>query len=73
MNALTFESQLLPEGYLYCPKKFHHKNARFQVTVIFEDTTEAGDHDIELAAIQDASNDFLSQKEINYYLKLEEL
>jgi hypothetical protein len=73
MNTLTFESQLLPEGYLYCPAKFHKSNARFHVTVIFEEPTEANNNDIELAAIQDISNDFLSQEELDYYLKLEEL
>ena len=74
MNALTFESKLLPEGYLYCPKDLAHKtNARFKVIVFFDDS-EASDEEIELSAVKDnTSNDFLSKEEIDYYLKLEEL
>jgi len=73
MNTVTFESQLLPGGYLYCPKEFTRKqNARFKVIVVFEES-EASDHEIELSATKDISNDFLSQEEINYYLNLEEL
>ena len=75
MNEIAFESKLLPDGHLYCPKKFtNKKNVKFQVIVKFEDNKiEATDLDIELSAIKDNSNDFLSQKELDYYLNLEEL
>ena len=75
MNSLAFESKLLPDGHLYCPKEFaDKKNVRFQVIVTFgEKKIEASDHEIELSAITDISNDFLSQEELNYYLNLEEL
>ncbi len=33
----------------------------------------ASDQDIELLAVQDTSEDFLSQEELSYYLGLEEL
>lgn len=75
MNTATFESKLLPDGHLYCPKEFsHNKNALFKVFVIFEDNEKnASDTDIELSAISDNSEDFLSEEEVRYYLDLEEL
>ncbi len=75
MNAIAFESKLLPGGHLYCPKKFtKKKNVKFKVIVVFEETKiEASEQDIELSSIKDISNDFLSKKELNYYLNLEEL
>lgn len=74
MKKLIFESKLLPDGHLYCPKELAHKNAHFKVVVTFEETAlEASEHEIELSAIHDVSEDFLSEEEVNYYLKLEEL
>ncbi|MBF0225256.1 MAG: hypothetical protein HQK76_07350 [Desulfobacterales bacterium] len=73
MNTAIFESKLLSDGHLYCPKEFaQKKNALFKVIVIFEET-EASEHDIELSAINDNSTDFLSKEELSYYLSLEEL
>jgi len=71
-NAVTFESKLLPEGHLYCPRELAHEtNARFKVIVVFDDS-EASDSSVELSAIKDnISNDFLSPEELNYYLNLE--
>lgn len=38
MNTITFNSQLLADGHLYCPTEFTQRpNVRFQVTVTFED------------------------------------
>lgn len=70
MNAVTFESKLLPDGHLYCPKEFSHKkNALFKVLVISEDNEKkASDTDIELSAVIDNSEDFLSEEEVKYYL-----
>jgi|APCry1669188910_1035180.scaffolds.fasta_scaffold22470_1 hypothetical protein len=75
MNTVTFESTLLSDGHLYCPKEFaQKKNAQFKVVVIFEDAeTEVSEHDMELSAVNDNSTDFLSEKELGYYLSLEEL
>jgi hypothetical protein len=75
METLAFESNLLPDGHLYCPIELtKKKNVKFKVIVTFEDNKiEASDHDIELSSIQDTSDDFLSKEEIDYYLKLEEL
>ncbi|MBF0103359.1 MAG: hypothetical protein HQK77_20860 [Desulfobacterales bacterium] len=37
MNTASFESKLLPDGHLYCPKEFSQKkNAFFKVIVRFE-------------------------------------
>jgi len=74
MNTLVFDSQLLSDGHLSCPKEFiHRKNVQFKVLVIFEDTEqEALDRDIECASIQDTSDEFLTQHELNYYLELED-
>lgn len=75
MNMVSFESKLLPEGNLYCPKEFtKKKNIHFKVIVTFDDhDIEAKDHDIELSAIKDNSSDFLSREELDYYLNLERL
>ena len=75
MNTVTFESRLLPDGHLYCPKKYAYgKKARFKVMVVFEDSEmEASDHEIEISSIKDISYGFLSQKELSYYLTLEEV
>jgi len=41
---------------------------------VFEDNEKnASDTDIELSAISDNSDDFLSEEEVRYYLNLEEL
>ena len=40
---------------------------------IIEVDLKASDKDIELAAVHDTSEDFLSEEELNYYMKLEEL
>ncbi len=34
MEQIVFESELMPNGYLYCPKEYAYKNLRFKVTVI---------------------------------------
>jgi hypothetical protein len=75
MNAITFDSQLLPDGHLYCPTEWSQKKkALFKVTVVIQDPDklDASDHDLELSALTDSSSDFLSQEELNYYLALED-
>ena len=71
METVVFESRLLPDGHLYCPKEFiKNKNIRFKVVVTFEKTyPEATDHDIERSTINDVSEEFLTDEEINYYIK----
>lgn len=75
MSLITFNSKLLPDGNLYCPKKYRkNKNIKFKVIAIIDDNKiEASKEDIEASAIKDAMDDFLSQEELNYYLNLEEL
>ncbi len=75
MNTLVFDSQLLSDGHLSCPEEFiHKKNVHFKVLVIFEEPEqEALDRDIEHASIQDISDEFLSQYELDYYLALEDI
>ena len=74
MTAITFESKVLPDGHLYCPKELSSReDARFEVTVFFDDPqNEASERDTELSAAADASNDFLSEQELSYYLSLKE-
>ncbi|MEZ4525373.1 MAG: hypothetical protein R2941_05570 [Desulfobacterales bacterium] len=73
MNTVSFESRLLSDGHLYCPKEFAQKdNVRFKVIVLFEEQ-EMSEQDIELSAITDNSTDFLTEEELNYYLMLENL
>ncbi len=73
MQKLTFQSNLLPDGHLYCPDEIaSKKNAHFKVIVTFEETeAEASESDLELSAIHDTSEDFLTEEELKYYLNLE--
>ncbi|MBN1999824.1 hypothetical protein JW935_19870 [candidate division KSB1 bacterium] len=75
MNTIAFESKLLPDGHLYCPKELSQKkNIKFKVIATFDDLScEASDCDIELSSLEDNSSDFLSQDELDYYLNLGEL
>lgn len=75
MKEIVFESKLLPDGHLYCPKKFaKKKNVRFKVVVIFDEIDDrVSEQEMEYAAAQDLTDDFLSEEEVNYYLNLEEL
>lgn len=73
-HALVFDSHMLPDGHLACPQEFlHQKNVQFKVFVFLDESKyEASKTDIELAAAQDAGDDFLSQEEVNYYLALDD-
>ena len=73
LNTLVFDSQILPNGHLSCPKEFaNKKNVQFKVLVIFDEhQSTATDQNLELAAIQDLSNDTLSQEELEYYMGLD--
>ncbi len=75
INTVVFDSHLLPDGHLTCPQEFVHKrNIQFKVLVIFEEPEcEATDQDLEHAAVQDTSEDMLSQEELHYYLSLEDI
>jgi hypothetical protein len=75
MSTIAFESKLLPDGHLYCPKELAlKKNIKFKVIAVFEDLSfEASDSDIELSSLKDNSNDFLTREELDYYLNLGEL
>lgn len=71
MHEVIFESQLLEDGHLYCPKKYAKPSAKFKVIVSIpgEDAT---DSEIESAAAADNSDEFLSEEEINYYMSLKD-
>ena len=73
MKNLVFKSKLLPDGHLYCPEELaHKKHVNFKVVVTFEKTDlEASEYEIEKSNINDVSEDFLSEEELNYYLNLE--
>ena len=75
MKTAVFETSLLPDGHLDCPEEFARRtDARFQVTVMFEEPgVAASDHELEIAAVNDTSEDLLSEGEVAYYLGLEEL
>ncbi|MEW5767984.1 MAG: hypothetical protein AB1797_10240 [bacterium] len=75
-RKLIFDSKLLADGHLYCPEELaYKKNLHFKVIVTFEKETdfEASEQDIEIANINDVSNDFLPEEELNYCLNLESL
>ena len=71
MRETIFDTRLLKDGHLFCPKEFAKINAKFKVIVSFpdEDVTES---EIECASVTDISNDFLSKEEVKYYLQLGE-
>ncbi len=71
----VFKSKVLSDGHLYCPKELaRKKDAQFKVIVTFKETDiEASEHEVELSAINDVSEDFLSEEEVSYYLNLKEL
>ena len=71
MHEVVFESQLLKDGHLYCPKEYAKPRARFKVIVSLPDEN-ATDSDIELASVIDQSDEFLSEEEIDYYMSLDE-
>ncbi len=75
MENVAFESNLLPDGHLYCPKEFaYNQDVHFKVVATFKKPElEASEHEIELSNIKDISEDFLSPEELNYYLNLEPL
>ncbi|HJW85332.1 MAG TPA: hypothetical protein VJ440_01710 [Candidatus Brocadiaceae bacterium] len=75
MGKKIFESRVLPDGHLYCPEELARgKNAHFIVIATFEDANvEASERVVELSAIHDTSEDYLSEEELNYYLNLKQL
>lgn len=76
MKKMVFESKILPDGHLYCPDELaRKKNAHFEVIATFRETDllEASEPEIELSAINDTSDDFLTEEELSYYLSLKEL
>jgi hypothetical protein len=72
MKTAVFDSHLLPDGHLYCPEELaQNRNARFRVLVTLQDDERTA-VDLELAAAQGVSDDFLSAAELKYYLALED-
>jgi len=70
MHEIVFESQLLKDGHLYCPKEYAAPSAKFKVIVSLPDEY-ATDSEIELASVIDNSDEFLSKEELNYYMNLD--
>ena len=71
MSEVVFESQLLKDGHLYCPREYAKSRAKFKVIVSLPDEN-ATDSEIELASVIDQSDEFLSEEEINHYMRLDE-
>lgn len=70
MRESVFNSKLLEDGHLYCPKKFAVKDAKFKVIVSIPQDN-ASDSEIEMASTIDNPDDFLTEEEIKYYLLLD--
>ncbi|MCH8317344.1 MAG: hypothetical protein IIA88_02410 [Bacteroidetes bacterium] len=68
MRESVFNSKLLKDGHLYCPKKFTVKDAKFKV-IISIPQDNAIDSEIEMASTIDNQDDFLTEEEIKYYLQ----
>jgi DNA/RNA endonuclease G (NUC1) len=71
MQEVIFESQLLKDGHLYCPKEYAIPKASFKVIVSLPEEI-ATDSEIELSSVVDQSDEFLSQEELSYYMNLDE-
>lgn len=70
MPEVVFESQLLKDGHLYCPAKYAVPKAKYKVIVSLPEK-DAAESEIELAAVTDLSEDFLSEEEVEYYMNME--
>lgn len=75
MTEIVLNTKLLPDGHLYCPEEFAgKKDVQFKVIVIFDETAQqATEQGIEAAAVQDVSENLLSEEELNDYLNLVEI
>ena len=74
IRKLVFDSRLLPDGHLYCPKELiDKKNLQFKVVVSFEieDDTEINGQEIRYTNLNDSPNHVLSEEVLEYYLNLE--
>jgi hypothetical protein len=69
MHEVTFDSNLLDGGYLYCPKEYADKNARYKVIALLPDEN-ATSAEIESNTIQDLGEEFLSEDEKSYCFSL---
>jgi hypothetical protein len=70
MQEVMFDSQLLKDGHLYCPKEYATPKARFKVIVSLPGEN-ATDSEIEMASVVDHSDEFLSDQELEYYMNLD--
>jgi hypothetical protein len=70
MREILFKSQLLKDGYLYCPKEYATPSAKFRVIVSLPDEYST-DSEIELASGIDNSDELLSEEELDYYMNLD--
>lgn len=70
MNEVIFESQLLKDGHLSCPKEYAMPKAIYKVVVSLPDAI-ATDSDIEMASVVDQSDEFISDGELSYYMNLD--
>lgn len=71
MPEVVFDSKLLKDGHLYCPKEYAIKKAHYKVIVSITEY-DATDTELELAAVHDSPGDYLTKSEIEYYLKLDD-
>jgi len=71
MHEIIFESQLLKDGHLSCPKEYAMPKAIYKVAVSLPDLI-ATDSDIEMVSVVDQSDEFISDGELSYYMSLDE-
>ncbi len=64
MQEVIFESKLLKDGHLYCPKN------KLSLLSNFKGPLYATDSEIEMAAVADQAEEFLSDQELEYYMNL---
>jgi hypothetical protein len=68
MSEIIFDTKLLDNGSLYCPKELSNKEAKYKVIVNLPDNEDFNE-DIEKSAAADNSSDFLTKEELEYYLQ----
>ena len=68
MQQIIFDSNLIDNLYLSCPKEYAIRDAKYKVVAFIPEPDEE-QKDLELSAANDM-DDFLTEDEVKYYMKL---
>ena len=73
MTMKTLSARVLDPKHLELAEPLPSTTGEWVRIVVRGTDAEASDRDLELAAVQDVSEDLLSEEELAYYLELKEL